>query len=116
MAYYRRHEDNMNANREWTRDGMFRYFESQLQAISHYSQFPLFEERREWILGQLEEEAKCRNPFYLVQMSFRYNEFKYIKVYIRFKWNVMKYSIKKTSFFKFCRSSWLWRKMKGEIR
>jgi len=115
LAYYRRHEDNMNANREWTRDGMFRYFESQLQAISHYSDYYLFGERRKWILDQLVDEAKCRNPFYLVKMFLNFRDFRFLNIFIDFEIKEVKYQVKKTSLFKYCRRSWIWRSLKGEL-
>lgn len=114
-AYYRRHADNMNPDKEWTKSGMFRYFESQLQAISHYSDYNLFNPRKEWILNQLVMEAKCRKPSYLLKMALRYKRPSYIMEYLSFERKNIRQKIKLTETFKFCRNMKIWRKLKGEL-
>lgn len=114
-AYYRKHADNLNPDREWTKKGMFRYFESQLQAISHYSDFYLYEERKEWILNQLVMEAKCRKPSYLLKMALQYKRINYVMEYLGFERGQVRHKIKSTKIFKRCRNTKIWRKLKGEL-
>lgn len=116
LTYYRRHDDNMKKeNNKWIKKGMFKYFESQMIAISFFKDYYLYENRKERILKYLIAEAVSYRPSYLIKMSIKYRRFEYLKIYYNSIVKEIRALIKNTMLFKILRQTKLWKKIKGEI-
>lgn len=99
LAYVRR-----DYEKKEEKSKMFRFFQSQIMAINHYKDYPLYNKRLEKIKHQLIEESKVTKPSYLFRMAYQFMDWKYVIIYLEFKRAKLRAALKRTNCYQvYCR-------------